>query len=709
MEKKLIISVAILSILFNIFFFLHISNNIVDNFLLDKTTVSFDFSTNEQVASKKEFLNKIKSFSEENNVEIAQYSFLSADKIDIYSTMKEEYKEILFVPNIIFNRDVKVHNFDELMEVGFKNILYINTDDTNIINRFAETLKDDCKLYCLEMEFETDNFSFVNFLANTDNNSLFLFVFWLFLFTLVIFFYYSLNKKRYFIYKFWGYSDTQIYYVLNKPLCMSLILTILLTNLVVSGIIYKKIFSPLALEVLFVMLKLNLVAVSLISILSIVLFWLFCSVVNNNRKKGLTKLMMVSYVLRILLFSFVIFSSEQFLERNTELQEKVESLTVWENTENLYNLYESYSPYYIDDLVAEDIHNDKIYKVYKELSDSGKAFIMSTTNFERPETEGLIAKKEKDIDYSYKINVEEQEDLYSPYGKNIVVDTNYLNKHIIKSVDGNNVIDMIDNDNSVLNILVPQKYERYENIIESSFKEWFYFQKVEVTNIYKNAREQKKVEQNIDDLSINIIYIENEQGLFTYNSHSGNGSNIIEDSIITVYTENVDNSFLAACMGDYIFIESADEYSAMKEISTIAQKYNIIELNTISSVYDKKGEEIRLVEASRNNLILNTMIMSLFLVMFMIVIMYMYYNCNFSMIIIKSIYGYNFWQIYKRLIVTNSFINIFMLFIVVIVFQKLSFYMIVFSALVTIVDCLVAVIVNSCLITKGELLLITGQ
>lgn len=59
MEKKLIISVAILSILFNIFFFLHISNNIVDNFLLDKTTVSFDFSTNEQVASKKEFLNKI--------------------------------------------------------------------------------------------------------------------------------------------------------------------------------------------------------------------------------------------------------------------------------------------------------------------------------------------------------------------------------------------------------------------------------------------------------------------------------------------------------------------------------------------------------------------------------------------------------------------------------------------------------------------------
>lgn len=112
---------------------------------MDKTTVSLDFSINEQVASKEEVLSKIQYFSEKNNIEIAQYSFLSRDKIDIYSTMKEKYKEILFVPNVVFNREIKVHNFEKLLDVGFKNILYIDTNDTDIIDRLSETLKNDCE------------------------------------------------------------------------------------------------------------------------------------------------------------------------------------------------------------------------------------------------------------------------------------------------------------------------------------------------------------------------------------------------------------------------------------------------------------------------------------------------------------------------------------------------------------------------------------
>lgn len=42
-----------------------------------------------------------------------------------------------------------------------------------------------------------------------------------------------------------------------------------------------------------------------------------------------------------------------------------------------------------------------------------------------------------------------------------------------------------------------------------------------------------------------MIYIENSQNLFTYNCYSDDQFNRIEDSIITVYTGNVDHSFLA--------------------------------------------------------------------------------------------------------------------------------------------------------------------
>ena len=59
MEKKLVIIVAILTVLFNVFFFLHVSNSLIDKLLLDKTTVSFRFHTDEQEGIKVEFLNKI--------------------------------------------------------------------------------------------------------------------------------------------------------------------------------------------------------------------------------------------------------------------------------------------------------------------------------------------------------------------------------------------------------------------------------------------------------------------------------------------------------------------------------------------------------------------------------------------------------------------------------------------------------------------------
>ena len=47
---------------------------------------------------------------------------------------------------------------------------------------------------------------------------------------------------------------------------------------------------------------------------------------------------------------------------------------------------------------------------------------------------------------------------------------------------------------------MPLKFKEYENMIEESFKEWFHFHKMEVANIYKEARGQDKIEIDIDDL-----------------------------------------------------------------------------------------------------------------------------------------------------------------------------------------------------------------
>ena len=86
MEKKVVILLTVMTIVINIFSFLHINQNTIDKILYDKTTISFDLYTGKDLS---DVLLKINEFSKKNNVEIAQYSFLSSTRKDIYSTMKE--------------------------------------------------------------------------------------------------------------------------------------------------------------------------------------------------------------------------------------------------------------------------------------------------------------------------------------------------------------------------------------------------------------------------------------------------------------------------------------------------------------------------------------------------------------------------------------------------------------------------------------------
>lgn len=696
MAKKIVAAVAILTALSNVFFFLQINRSVADKLLMNKAVISFHFYPymDMQVESKAEFLEKIKAFSAKNSVEIAQYSFLNSDKIDIYSTMGDNYKELLTVPDFIFNRNIEVHDFEEIIDIGFKNVFYVDTNDMDILKSLSELLENDCKVYHMDTGYNNDIFSL--------NKSFFQVIcFFILALILIVFFYYSISQKTYSIYHLWGYTDAQIYRVLNMSLYKAMFLTMVLSNLVMNGILYRSILSSLQFKIFTAMLKLNAVIALVIFILSFPLFRLFCTVTDSNsRKRRFTKIIVLSYFSKILLFLFLILSFEHFFYQSAELKEKLDSLSLWENTRNLFNIFEAY---YLDDLALEDVLNDKVFRVYKELSDLDKVFIMKTLNFERPDTEDFAVKDPKDIDYSYRLNVEKTEDLYSPYGKNIVVDKNYLKKHMIRSIDGKNVIDLIDYRNNVLNILVPIKFEEYENTIKDSFKEWFYFQKMEVTNLYKEARGQDKIEIDMDDLKVNMIYIENSQNLFTYNHNSGDQFNIIEDSIITVYTENIDHSYLASCFGRYIFLEADDEYSALKEISAISLKYNVIELNTVSSVYDQKGEEIRIAEVVRNNLILNIIFAVLFLAMLMIVIVYAYHKAFFPIIMITSLHGHSFWQTYGHLILLNLFTNVFALFLAGIVSKKMSFYMIIIVVAMSVMDHCISKIVNRCLISRGEI------
>ena len=612
--------------------------------------------------------------------------------------MKETYNEVLVIPNIFSDKKIKVHNFEELLNVGFKNLLYVNTKNERIMQKLSDELKEDCEIQ-YSLPNITENTSFIY----TNTNSFPVFTLYCFLFILILFFYYSRSRKEFAICRLWGYTYPQTYCTLNRVIYIPLLFPLVLNGLLAGGIIFKFGLSNPLLQVIYGMILLNIITISLLILLSIIIFLFSFTAVDNKRRQIMSKVIITSNILRLFLLFLIFLFINNSVEEKKELDKNLDGLTAWSDTKTLFNLQEIYSPLNYSDLATEDVLNNKILKVYQDLSDLDKVFIISTRNFERSNV------ADDNYDYTYLYDLENEEDLYSPYGRNIVVDRNYLKRHEIKSVNGKNVVDMIDTDDDVLNILVPQKYKKYEGVIEDSFKDWFYFQRVTVTNMYRIAGNKTEIHKELDDLNINIIYIENNQKYFTYNPYAGDSMNTIEDTIVTVYTENIDNSTLGSYVGSGVFVESEDVDSVLKEISSITEKYGANELNSVASVYDKKGEEIQYLENKMGQLLLNTIIIFLFLIMFMMVITYFYYKLFFRELIIKSLYGYPFIYIYKSLFRTNLLINIGVIPLIVIVYKRLPLYMVVILGGLLLIDYFVVRIVNKYLLTKGEAQFIRGE
>lgn len=706
MKKKSVVLIIILTILMNIFSFIHINKNLINNLLFDKTRVTFNF--NEKSVLDQNFLNKIIAFSQNKDVEIAQYSFLSHNKIDIYSTKKDEYKKISLIPNLIFNTDIKVHNFDEIYNVGFKNLFYFNTKDKNIIQEFSREFNEYGQIDDdLESEYEGSSFSLKMLIKYIDADFLSMIPLFIFIFTLILLFYYLNNKKKYLIYDLWGYSKIKIYYFLNKTFYKILLITICLCNIIMIGAIYLCNLTSVLTEFIPIIIILNLVVILFIFLFSIILFSLsFINLNNRNEKKRLLKIRVIASLSKICLFLLIILSFKNLFYEISTLNKNKESLNLWKDTENLYIISGTYSPER-DGLVRDDELNEKTLKVYQELSKLGKVFIIESLNFER---QPIINTKNENLNYNYRMNIKNESELYSPYGKNIMVDKNYLKRNLIKSYsDKKNVMDKIDNNGDVLNVLVPQKFKKYDKSIKELYREWFYFQKVQVYNMYKEARKQPLSKKKIDDLKINLIYIEDNQSYFTYDSYSGDYLNKITDPLVTVYTENVDNSVLASTLGVFMFLESDNEYSALKEIKNITQKYNMTELNEISSVYDKKGQQISDIEDKIDRLILNIIVIFLALIMLIIVITYVYYKSYILKVVVKSLYGCNFINIYKDLLLANLYIYLLAFLIMFIIYKKIDIFMVIITIFMLLVDFVTTKIVNMTLIRKGEIKLIKGE
>ena len=104
----------------------------------------------------------------------------------------------------------------------------------------------------------------------------------------------------------------------------------------------------------------------------------------------------------------------------------------------------------------------------------------------------------------------------SPAGYRVDICLNFLKLNPILATNGVPIEDQIDWNTSVLNILVPEHLKPYEKYIKSLYLEEFYFRQVIVDNFYNEELGLPLNTTSINELSINIIYVESEQYYFSF-------------------------------------------------------------------------------------------------------------------------------------------------------------------------------------------------
>lgn len=358
-------------------------------------------------------------------------------------------------------------------------------------------------------------------------------------------------------------------------------------------------------------------------------------------KKPYNVLMGGSGILMIVFLVFATFALAHLYETKELLSTYKNQLSLWEKTENLYTNRVSYVGHYEDDLSKEDVSNQAMKHAYNDLNEKVNGFVMDASNY---------VEVEDDV-YLYEENTVGKDARTAPSGTSITINQNYLEYNPIDSEHGA-IEEQLINDDNVLNLLVPVSLRDKETEIEDNYRDHFYFQKVEVENIYREAKGEPLNTLEKDKLGIHIIYVKDGQSYFTFNpEEDGEGDYFIYDPIVIIDNANFDASYYSSYLSRCYYFYS-DEEDPMEIVSAIAADHDLTSmLQHVSSIYDEYGNKIH--ELSTMMLALIIVIGALSIASLSVSLYYTvcYFHKNKLRIFVQHVHGQGFYSLTKGLLV----------------------------------------------------------
>lgn len=618
-----------------------------------------------------DFVKRLVAFSKENKVNISQYNFLDEKSLNIYSTNPENepsihngnklvsnflrgHSEQKMIGSITFPLStwkIRYFDFNQIKNIGIGSKFYISSKDDKVLEK-AQNLFADYG----EVSYEdiTENTAFMF------NKTLLMLVLlsMLILFIGVLYFVIK-NRKRLLLQKLWGYSKVKTLLSYPAMFLKPLIIIIFCGAIIVALLTFSFSLNDWLAAYLRIYIR-NAVIGALIMMVYTIMVTL---VLYNNSDisgsiKGSTPIKKFQWlsvgfkiVVTILLFNIVASS----LSNLFDLKQQLDNQSYWKKTQNTYKTSFANTGIDYSDLKLDREKNVRVRALYHQLEKHKNAFVIDAHNY------AVLRKDGKKPVYFYTLNTTKKNEIYSPSGRSITISPNYLKVNFIIGANGEAISQkQLRADSNTLNLLVPQKYEKYKEKIIAAYRDHFFFKKVELDNMYNKEINQPVNTLKKDELKINIIYTKNRQEYFTFNSEfgdAGNKNNIV-DPIAAIFTDNVDSSVIGAYSTSSLFFSDSSKGMAYDRIVPYLEKTNTRDLIDSSiSVYQELSDGIARIQNQFLQNLIGLTITVILSIAFLVAYIWSYYSANAYRLYLKELFGYSYWARNKNLIIFSLLTN----------------------------------------------------
>ncbi|MGL4522397.1 MAG: hypothetical protein ACRCWQ_07600 [Bacilli bacterium] len=621
----------------------------------------------EEVIDPVGFIELLKELAKEKNVNISKYVYTNQSSLIIYATdttfegklrIAEDATQITYLTNLKNETDnysyfyyptrekkLDIRPIDDVDELGIQGNYIIFTSD----NRLSEEITEEFKnvAYAEKYGSYSNEFSLINELEEVyDSIFPFLLLLGVCVFACVLIVVkLILNKSKTIgILALHGYKKHQITQRFFIEMRKLLVVIFCLSNAIVIALTVN--FSSFAFIGEFLTYN-SVLFISLVLVLIVIVHTTISYVLFRYNEKLLINNLVIfeGYNFTVLIFKYLVVMCALFSTVNITLtKEKLEKFNTseihWKQAENVYRIVTNYT---VPSSDLEKIRpvEKRAKQLYQQLDNDKKIFLLDTKEY-----------------YLYPENKYQWEYNSGKYpftAKRITVNQNYLNRHPIPTVEGNEAKNELIVEGNILNILVPEKLKGSEKEIREEFLKLFLFQKIEVQQHYHEKINEPKLKNNIADLNIHVIYIKNNLKYFTYNVANGaRDNNLIRDNpIVVVDTRNVDDSYYYSRLTHSVYFESENN-NPIEDIQPVINKFKMqSSYNSLDAIYNVRAVDIKKTKDSMEINLLNFILLFFVLGFIIYLITAAYFDGKRRTIFIKYTLGFSIIRVMKLRIITE--------------------------------------------------------